>query len=453
MHDDQLYLNHYGLISNPFRGIPERRFIWLGDKQLEILAHLKIGIEQAKGVLLLLGEEGSGKSVLLDCLIRIIEGELLAATLTESGISVGQLLAWLADQYGIGKEIGSKADFLINFRKFLLEAHSSGKKVLLVIEDAQKQNDDVIEEIRLFSNIEAAGQKLLSLLLIGNKELEARLSEHRHRALLQRVAVRCQVDSLSEKEAARYIRHRMMVAGCFLEIFTAEAVRSIHRFSGGAPRLIDLACDHALMRGYFEGVRAIDGKIMSAYTKAINNTFTSGESDFQPAALKSLEDAQTPSPRRRSSRLAQVILALAFFFLISYGVSYVKFEEKPVVVIKPIASAPINVYFESGSAKLSADQFPLLDIVAEYLVKNQQQVVFIRGYSDSKGSKPQNIRISTERAEAAKEYLVRKGVTPDKIQAFGMGSLLPPASVLAPDEEKLQRRVEIEIDTGPRTSR
>ena len=240
MGEELRYIHHFGLIAPPFQGILDRRFIWLGDKQLETLAHLKVGIEEGKGALLMLGDDGSGKSVLLGCLLPIVAGEIATAVLREAWISVDRFFNFLAAEFKIDKEISTKGDFLAHFRTFLLAANSEGRKVLLVVEDAQNQEDEILEQVRLFSNMEENGEKLLSVLLIGNSELNEKLMEHRHRALQQRLAVRCHVDPMSEKETGAYIQHRMMVGGAFLEIFTRAAVQEIHKFSGGIPKMIDL---------------------------------------------------------------------------------------------------------------------------------------------------------------------------------------------------------------------
>jgi len=445
MDDDQRYLNYYGLIENPFRDITDRRFIWLGEQQLENLAHLKIGVEQTKGVLLLLGEDGSGKSILLGCLLRIIEGDLSVATIREPEISVNRFFDLLSGQYKIDKKSSTKGDFLIHFREFLLETHSLGKKVLLVVEDAENQNADVIEQIRILSNMEDSGNKLLSILLIGNSALKDRLEEHRHRALLQRVAVRCHVAPFTEKETAAYIRHRMMVAGSFLEIFTSEAVRAIHRFSGGSPDLINLICDHALMRGCLEGRRAIDGKIIAGYVKQIRKTFRMGGRDLRSAALESLTLPREHPRRGRFSRLLMAGFVLTAFLLAAAGIRLFFFEEKPEIVVKSVFQDPVSLYFEAGSTRLSANDFAFLDRVAELLIQNSRNRAVIKGYTDSKGTASLNMSVSVARAEAVKDYLVQKGVAPDRIQAIGMGSQQPASGA---NYAKFSRRVEIEIDSG-----
>src|SRR5512139_991346 len=145
MDEDLSYINYFGLIAKPFQDIPDRRFVWLGDRQLESLAHLKVGVEQNKGILLLLGDGGSGKSVLLECLLKIIAGDFTAAILREPRIGVKQFFDFLAAEYGIQGSIASKGDFLISFKAYLNEAQTSGRKVLLVAEDAENQDDEILE--------------------------------------------------------------------------------------------------------------------------------------------------------------------------------------------------------------------------------------------------------------------------------------------------------------------
>jgi type II secretory pathway predicted ATPase ExeA len=128
MDENLRYIRHFGLIAPPFNGIPDRRFIWFGDKQLEILAHLKVGIEESKGVLLLLGEEGSGKSVLLESLLRILAEDVAVAILREARISVDRFFGWLVSEFKIDQKISTKGAFLEHFRAFLLKAQSAGHR-------------------------------------------------------------------------------------------------------------------------------------------------------------------------------------------------------------------------------------------------------------------------------------------------------------------------------------
>ena len=445
MDEELRYIHHFGLIASPFQGILDRRFIWLGDKQLETLAHLKVGIEGGKGVLLLLGDEGSGKSVLLGCLLPIVAGEIATAVLREAWISVDQFFNFLAAEFKIDKAISTKGDFLAHFRTFLLAANSEGRKVLLVVEDAQNQEDEILEQVRLFSNMEENGEKLLSVLLIGNSELNEKLMEHRHRALQQRLAVRRHVDSLSEKETGAYIQHRMMVGGAFLEIFTREAVQEIHKFSGGIPKMIDLICDHALMRGYFEKRRTIDGKLLTRYAKESKKTFR-----LEKGARLSFEGADHPKAgavnagKSRFPKATSIGIGLAVFLLLTAGISYFNFhEEKPPTVAAP--PPLVSIYFESASTGLSGHASSELDRIVDFLLKNPEARVTVKGYADLTGSQKHNIIIAQSRADAAKDYLAKRGVAPARIQAAGMGAANGSDRGEQPEDPKASRRAEIVI--------
>jgi type II secretory pathway predicted ATPase ExeA len=445
MGEDLRYINHFGLIAPPFQGILDKRFIWLGEKQLETLAHLKVGIDEGKGALLLLGDEGSGKSVLLGCLLSIVAGEVATAILREARISVSRFFNFLAAEFKIDKTISTKGDFLIHFRTFLLEAHSLGRKVLLVVEDAQNQEDEILEQVRLFSNMEEKGEKLLSVLLIGNSELNEKLMEHRHRALLQRLAVRRHVDPLSEKETGAYIQHRMMVGGAFLEIFTREAVQEIHKFSGGIPKMIDLICDHALMRGYLEKLRTIDGKLLTRYAKDARKTLWLGKDaglSFEDAAH--IKADAVNAGKSRFPKATSIGIGLAVFLFLTAGISYFNFhEEKPPTVAAP--PPPLSIYFDSASAGLSGHASSELDRIVDFLLKNPAARVTIKGYTDLTGSQKHNIRIAQSRADAAKDYLAKRGVEPARIQAAGMGAVMGSDRGQQPEDPKASRRAEIVI--------
>ena len=444
MNADLRYIQHFGLIAPPFQGISDRRFIWLGDNQLENLAHLKVGIEGSKGILLLLGEEGTGKSVLLGCLSGVITGDIATAVLREARISVDRFLMFLAAAFKLNLTIATKSDFLIHFRAFLLEAHSSGRKVLLIVEDAENQDDAVLEEIRLLSNIEEKGTKLLSVLLVGNSRLDDRLKEHRHRALRQRAAVRCQTDPLSEKETVAYIRHRMMVGGSFLEIFTPEAVKLIHRHSGGTPKMIDLICDHALMRGYFEKRRTIDGKTVSGYLKNAGQII----GGLEPGFKTNRSEARPDHPRRARMRSVwPAALVIGALFVFGAGIPLIRVEERPLVVTRPLPPPSACLYFEPGSKELATREMAKLDRIVHFQAEHPQCQIAIKGYTDSKGSFAHNMRISTERAETAKNYLVRRGVSAAKIQATGFAAEKPTTGVKAPLDQRLSRRVEVDVVT------
>ncbi len=311
------YIPHFNLIADPFGDLADRRFIWLGEKQLENIAKLKVGVEQNKGVLLLVGKEGSGKSVLTDCLMRVLPAHLKTAVVREPGIDVARFFGILSHEFGLASENATKGVFLFLFKEFLKKTHSAGAPVLLILESAGAQSDEVLEQARLLSNIEEDGEKLLSLLLIGDEGLEETLSKPQHRALLQRVAAKCRVDALSEAETDAYIRHRMMVAGGFLRVFKQDSVKLVHRYSGGLPRLINLICEHALMHACREGQRSIDAKLVKRYAEGVLDRVGTA-SRPGPASLRRSAAAEWGGRSKKAGtmlRLAVLLVALSCLVL------------------------------------------------------------------------------------------------------------------------------------------
>ncbi|MFO7709068.1 MAG: AAA family ATPase [Desulfobacterales bacterium] len=271
MKEDRRYITHFHLVAKPFEESCGPRFVWLGDKQLENLAYLKVGIEEGKGILLLVGENGSGKSVLVDRLLPVIAGDLKSAVVRETGIPVEQFFDLLIEAFGLDRGIATKGEFLFHFRECLKAEHAAGKRLLLVLENAELQADEILEQVRLFSNMEEKGAKLINILLVGTSRLLERIESFELRALFQRCAVRRWVEPFSVEETGAYIRHRLMAAGSFLEIFTPKAVGLVQRLSGGAPRHINRVCEHALKRGGRAGLQRIDEKPLRAYARELQD--------------------------------------------------------------------------------------------------------------------------------------------------------------------------------------
>jgi type II secretory pathway predicted ATPase ExeA len=447
MNEDLGYIAYFNLVARPFDDICGPRFIWLGAKQLENLAYLKVGVEGRKGILLLIGEEGSGKSVLVDRLLPIIAGDLKTVFIRHPGLEPSQLFDVLIEDLGLDKSIATKGDFLSHFREFLKGAHSAGKKVLLIVENVESQEDEILEQLRLFSNFEEDGNKLLSILLVGTTKLVERIKDEKHRALFQRCAERRWVEPLDVAETGAYIRHRLMVAGSFLEIFSLQAIRVVHTFSGGLPKLINLICDHALMRGCHEGLRTIDERVLTTYVKEVRKALGAGE-DLS-LLVKNRSKSQPKDTSVRKSFVARglptaIVLAV---LLLAAGVLRMDFEQKGPPV-EPLPFVPVHIYFDPGTADLPANASADLDRIADYLSRAPAEHIAIKGYSDSRGTPSQNVKISKMRAEAVKAYLVRKGVDAAKIQAVGIGSEPAASAGASAESQKQNRRVEIELVTA-----
>ena len=257
-----MYLNHYGLKEKPFEMSPGPRFLWLGEKHLEALATLQYGISENKGFLLLTGDVGLGKTALIHRLIKEIDGSKVVAYVPNPGMESLDFFNILSIELGMDQKFASKGAFLIELKKFLYKNQSENKKVLLVIDEAQRLYHKLLEEIRLLSNIEMESQKLINIFFVGQTEFNHILLEPRNRALRQRIAIRYQVEPLNQQETSHYIVHRLKVAGATHKIFKFNAFHEIFRFSRGCPRLINIICDHALLTGYAAGLKTIDSNVI-----------------------------------------------------------------------------------------------------------------------------------------------------------------------------------------------
>ncbi len=257
-----MYLAHYGLTLKPFSISPDPRFLWLGESHGEALATLRYGIQENKGFLLLTGDVGTGKTVIINHLTELINVEVLAATIPDPNLGLIDFYNILTEEFKMGRRVKSKGEFLIHFKKFLIEACGDEKSVLLIIDEAQRLEHELLEEIRLLSNIVFHSGKLINIFLVGQSELRKMLLDEKNRAFRQRISVNYHIEPLNEKETAAFIEHRLKVAGAARRFFTADAMAEVHAFSQGFPRLINVICDHALMSGYSAGFTMIDGGII-----------------------------------------------------------------------------------------------------------------------------------------------------------------------------------------------
>lgn len=257
-----MYESHYNLISMPFQITTDPKFLWLGVKQSEALATLKYGILENKGFLLLTGDVGTGKTALINRLVAMVDMAAMVAKIPDPGLNSLEFFNFLALEFKMNKKFESKGEFLIHLKHFLHKANSSHKKVLLIIDEAQRLNHDLLEQIRLLSNIELQDRKLFNIFFVGQTEFKEILLEDRNRAVRQRITVSCHIDPLTEAEAHLYINHRLKIAGASRRIFDQGSIREIFAFSGGYPRLINIICDHALLTGYSYNLKSINKKVI-----------------------------------------------------------------------------------------------------------------------------------------------------------------------------------------------
>ena len=257
-----MYLSHYNLNVKPFQISPDPKFLWLSKAHKEALSVLKHGISTNSGILLLAGDVGTGKTILINTLLNSLDEDTIVATIINPGLGVLDFYNLLSNILKIGGKYQSKGDFLVRFIYFLHQAQAKHKKILLIIDEAQKLSHEMLDELRLLSNLKKNDAKLLDIVLSGQNELNETLSEPQNRAVLQRITTKYTIEPLKKVEVTYYIEFRLSVAGSKKNIFNSDAIQKIILFSKCYPRLINIICDNALLAGYMAKLKIIDGSII-----------------------------------------------------------------------------------------------------------------------------------------------------------------------------------------------
>ncbi|AVI64712.1 AAA family ATPase [Shewanella sp. WE21] len=254
-----MYKAFYGLSDNPFSIAPNPHYLFLSDRHREALAHLTYGLGETGGFVLLTGEVGTGKTTVSRCLLGQLPDNTDTAFILNPSLTELELLATLCDElkisYGDNPTLKQLTDHL---SRFLLANHSKGRNTVLIIDEAQHLRPEVLEQLRLLTNLETDTKKLLQVILIGQPELQLLLKRQELRQLAQRITARYHLLPLNEDEIALYVLHRLQVAGRFEPLFTRKAVNVLQKYSGGIPRLINLLCERSLMAGYAQSRVPID---------------------------------------------------------------------------------------------------------------------------------------------------------------------------------------------------
>ena len=252
-----MYLSHYNLEVKPFQLNTDPKFLWLGEKHKEALATLKYGVVDQKGFLLVTGDVGTGKTTLINALLEWIGNDAIIANITNPVLVELDFFNIVAHQFNINKHFSNKADFLIHFSRFLNDCYTKKKTVILVVDEAHKLDENLLEQIRLLSNIEMQQTKLINIFFVGQNEFIDIISNEQNRALRQRITINYHLEPLKEYEVKKYILHRLNVAGLHENIFTENSISEIYSFSNGYPRLINIICDYALLTGFVRDLKTI----------------------------------------------------------------------------------------------------------------------------------------------------------------------------------------------------
>src|ERR1700688_2006142 len=257
-----MYKSFFGLKESPFRVNPDPRYLYLTREIQEAMAGLTHGIQTRGGFVTLIGEVGTGKTTLVNRLLDWLkEQQIHVAFIVNSRLNTTQLFEFILAEFDISCESRSKSQQLMRLNQFLLEKHGANETVVLIIDEAQNLTYPVMEEIRLLTNLETATDKLLQIVLSGQPELDEKLKLPQLRQLRQRIMLRCRTSTLSQEQTQEYVTERLRIAGASGEaIFSPKAIETIHVYSLGIPRVINLLCEHSLVNAFVDQERPIQPK-------------------------------------------------------------------------------------------------------------------------------------------------------------------------------------------------
>jgi type II secretory pathway predicted ATPase ExeA len=246
-----MYLEHFNLKELPFRLSPDPEFLYLSKNHSRAKAYMESTIWFTDGFVVITGEIGSGKTTLIESFLRDVDKDIVVAQINQTQITAIEFLQSVLVQFGFAPFKMRKAELLATFNQFLVEQYSAGRKVLLIVDEAQNLAARVLEEVRMLSGVETTKEKVLRIILAGQPELNQKLDSPELKQLSQRVRLRFHLTALSQSDTQNYIRHRLEVAGAAgRELFTPDTFDKIFRYTGGTPRLINTLCDTALMAAY-----------------------------------------------------------------------------------------------------------------------------------------------------------------------------------------------------------
>jgi general secretion pathway protein A len=298
-----MYKDFFGLRASPFNVNPDPRFLFLTRHTEEALACLTYGIQSRKGFVLLTGEVGTGKTTLLNKLMEWLRVQQVAtAFIFNSQMNVPQFLEYLMADFGIPCDSRSKSQILLKLYNWLLDRYRAGETAVLIVDEAQNLSDEVLEEIRLLTNLETFTEKLLQIVVVGQPELEQKLKQPNLRQLRQRLTLRAKTHPLTLEETKAYVAQRLRIAGSNgQQVFDPEALAAIHRYSAGIPRVVNLICEHCLVSAFVDHQKIV----MSSVVEAVARDF-----DLADASASTNLTAPAGSPTTQPGEKLDLIAAL-----------------------------------------------------------------------------------------------------------------------------------------------
>jgi general secretion pathway protein A len=260
-----MYLRFFGLNEKPFAITPDPRYLYLSERHAEALAHLLYGVNEAGGFIQLTGEVGTGKTTVVRTLLSRVPHHADVAVILNPRVTPVEFLLTICEELGLGiadADRDSVKHMVDALNRRLLSAHAEGRRIIVIVDEAQNLSPEVLEQVRLLTNLETPTQKLLQIILIGQPELRELLDRTELRQLAQRITGRYHWEPLSREETLGYIRHRLRVAGAAEDIFTPSALAEVHRLAAGVPRVINVTCDRALLGAYTQETRKVTSSLV-----------------------------------------------------------------------------------------------------------------------------------------------------------------------------------------------
>jgi general secretion pathway protein A len=276
-----MYKSFYKLQRNPFEITPDPSFLFPTTRHNEALASLYYGVTAHRGFVVLTGEVGTGKTLILRSLLGLVQRRDVAfALIFNPTLSPLEFMRYIALDFGLPVAGKAKDELIHVLNGFLLHRHQKGLTTILVVDEAHHLSAEILEEIRLLTNLETSQQKLLQIILAGQPELDQKLDSHELRQLKQRVALRCHLDPLSANETKEYMRRRLQIAGAVgaVDIFSGPAIEAVFRHSQGIPRLVNTVCENALLVGYAKHAATITPEIIDGVARALRLGVVAAES-------------------------------------------------------------------------------------------------------------------------------------------------------------------------------
>jgi type II secretory pathway predicted ATPase ExeA len=290
-----MYKSFFGLRVLPFGASPDPRFLCMMPQIREALACLQYGIAARKGFVVMTGEVGTGKTTLLKTVLSTFSKDRVSSAFVfNPRLDVLDFLEFVLTDFGIPPATRTKSGMLLQLNRWLIERFRNHGLCVIVVDEAQNLSSDLLEEIRLLTNLETSSEKLLQIVLSGQPELEEKLRDPAVRQLRQRISVWCRTQPLTADQTDAYIAERLRIAGAKEPVFSPEAARLVHRNSGGIPRLINLLCEHALISAYVEQIKPIPARIVESVS--IELDLNQQPFIISPMALSGLPEITLPAP-------------------------------------------------------------------------------------------------------------------------------------------------------------